>query len=105
MKRVFIALLILLTAVGSVYANKMTSPPRVNEGVVVYYDFSETSGTVIHDRTNVFPRLDLDITDSNAVQFLNPGLRVTAPTVLLTSVERTKLDQSKFFTNGITIEV
>jgi hypothetical protein len=76
----------------------------VSRDLVVKYDFLATSGTVIVDRMGGSNPLNLEITEPTKVTWLDPGLRVSEPTVVKTDVPRTKLDQAKFFANGITIE-
>lgn len=80
------------------------SAERITDNLIVLYDFAETAGTVIHDKAPTIPALDLNIPDISKVELLKPGLRVKSATLLKTSIARTKLDQSKFFSQGITIE-
>jgi hypothetical protein len=98
MKNFFLIILIILFNYLPVYA------VRTQQDLLVLYDFTETSGTTISDKSTVDPKLDLTISDPSAVTFLNPGLSVTAATVIKTTAARTKLDPNVFFTKGITIE-
>jgi hypothetical protein len=77
---------------------------RTQQDLLLLYDFSETTGTVIHDKSNVDPKLDLTIPDPSKVTWLNPGLSVTAATIVKATALRTKLDPNVFSTKGITIE-
>ena len=97
-KILFIAVLLLSITYG--FANAA----RVTDNLVLLYDFTQTSGTVILDRATGSPKLDLDITEPSDVTFLDPGLKVTAATILKTNDARTKLGADVFFNGGITIE-
>jgi hypothetical protein len=79
---------------------------RVTSDLVVLYDFTESSGTVLADKSSGTPKLDLTITGTVGayIEFLQPGVRVKAATLVKTNSARTKLDVNTFFTNGITIE-
>ena len=68
---------------------------------IVLYDFTETAGAIIHNRSPITPLLDLMIVDPTKVEWLSPGLRVKEATVAITGNVRTKL----VFPKGITIEV
>jgi hypothetical protein len=74
---------------------------RVDQNLVVLYDFKESSGLVITDKTA--DPLNLTI-EGTGTEWLNPGIRVTQSVVAKAGAARTKLAASKFFTNGITIE-
>lgn len=78
---------------------------RTQQDLLLLYDFSEITGVTIGDKSNVDPKLDLTITEPAKIEFLNPGIRVNAATVIKTDAARTKLDPNVFATNGITIEV
>jgi hypothetical protein len=77
---------------------------EVTRDLLVKYDFTETEGSVVHDRRGTSPILDLQIPDTSKVEWLNPGMRVKEATVLLTTSSRIKLDPGVFFSKGITIE-
>jgi hypothetical protein len=98
MKKFFLIILIILF--NYLPANAI----RTQQGLLLLYDFSETTGTVIHDKSNVDPKLDLTIPDPSKVTWLNPGLSVTAATIVKATALRTKLDPNVFSTKGITIE-
>lgn len=91
-----IAIVIILIFILSNFINRAQGA----EGPVVSYDFTETSGAVIHDRSLITPSLDLTIADPTKVEWLNPGLRVKGATVAIAGNARTKL----IFPKGITIE-
>ncbi len=96
-KKLFLILLLLL-----IYG--VAHSARVTSDLVVLYDFTESSGTVIADKSTGTPKLDLTITEPANIDFLQPGVRVKTATVVKTNAARTKLDGNAFFTNGITIE-
>jgi len=77
---------------------------RTQQDLLLLYDFSETTGVTIGDKSNVNPKLDLTIPDPSKVTWLNPGLNVSAATVIMATALRSKLDPDVFFTKGITIE-
>jgi hypothetical protein len=95
-KFLLIILIILISYLPSIAARETTD-------LILLYDFTETSGAVISDKSDIDPKLDLTISDPSKVTFLDPGLSVTAATVIKTAVARTKLAASEF-TNGFTIE-
>jgi len=96
-KKLFLILLLLL-----IYG--VAHSARVTSDLVVLYDFTESSGTVIADKSTGTPKLDLTITEPANIDFLQPGVKVKAAILVKTNSARTKLDANTFFTNGITIE-
>lgn len=76
---------------------------RITQDLIVLYDFTETSGTTISDKSTVEPKLDLII--SGTTSWLTPGLRVSQASLAKASNARTKLNPNVFSTTGITIEV
>jgi hypothetical protein len=97
--------IIFMLTLALTYGELLAQP--VTRDLIVKYDFTEKSGTVIHDRVTAIPGqyLDLIIPDESKVEWLDPGLRVKEAMVVLTTAARTKLAASQFFTKGITIEV
>ena len=77
---------------------------RTQQDLLLLYDFSETTGVTIGDKSNVDPKLDLTIPDPSKVTWLNPGLNVSAETIIRATALRSKLDPNVFFAKGITIE-
>jgi hypothetical protein len=97
-KILFIVVLLLSMMYG------IANAARVTNNLILLYDFTQTSGTLILDRATGSPKLDLDVTEPSDVTFLDPGLKVTAATIVKTNEARTKLGSDVFFTGGITIE-
>jgi len=57
--------------------------PRVRDGLVLLYDFSEGEGNLIHDRAPKEGQVDLRIRDPRLVRWLHPnGLALTHATVV-----------------------
>jgi hypothetical protein len=104
--RYFLIVIIVLSIVVAllVLPKRKAIAQATTRELILLYNFTETSGNVIHDRSTVEPRLDLTIPDTSKVEWLNPGLRINSAMVALTAAARTKLDPTLFFTHGITIE-
>ena len=78
---------------------------RVVAGLSALYTFNEGSGTIVHDRSNVGPPLDLLILAADKVTWLNGGgLALNAPTVLRSLQPATKLSDACKLSDAITIE-
>lgn len=90
--------------VGLLVVWSVAAAQVVTRDLVVKYDFTAAVGEVIADRAGSADPLDLQITDLSKVTWLQPGLRVTAATVIKTNSPRTKLDAVRFFADGFTIE-
>ena len=98
-----------LGAAGSESINITVSTPpsnvaRVSEGLVVLYDFEETSGNTVHDVSGVGSPLNLDIRNSNAVSRPNGALSIDSSTIVQSDDAAIKLIDALQFTNEITIE-
>jgi hypothetical protein len=78
---------------------------RVERDLVLLYDFTETKGTAIYDKVELYPVVDCVIQDASKVEWLNPGLRIKEGTLAKSSSDLTKLNKDAFFDKGITIEV
>ena len=60
-----------------------TSENRVQDGIVAFYDFSEGSGTVIHDRAPYGSPLDLAIRDPEHITWQSPnGIKFEGNTII-----------------------
>lgn len=56
---------------------------RADHGLLLYYDFSEQTGDIIHDQAKVMPAVDLQIEDPSRVEWIMPnGIRFGADTVV-----------------------
>lgn len=75
-----------------------TPPPetgRVDRCLIAFWDFEEGQGSVVYDDEEltdppVMPAMDLTITPTSAVEWVQDGIKVTAPVVIQTT-EATKL--------------
>ncbi len=81
-----------------------STPGRVSGGLLVLYDFSESGGPLIKDRSGVGPALDLRIADSKAVRRSNGSLQVLSKTAIQTDKPATRLAQAIRKSGEITIE-
>jgi len=99
MKKFFSIILIILVSCSLSFA------ARTKTDLLVLYDFLETRGTIIYDKSGVDPALNLTISDPTKITWLPVGLKVDAATVIKTVEPRTKLDPNVFATKGFTIEV
>ncbi|MBK7105281.1 MAG: VCBS repeat-containing protein [Ignavibacteriae bacterium] len=77
---------------------------RVTDGLQVLYDFSETSGTTVNDRSNVGTPLNLTITNGSLVTWNNPGLKINGDINIKSSVAATKIISACKATNEVTYE-
>ena len=60
-----------------------SSKKRVGDGLVVFYDFSEGSGAVVHDRSFSEVPLDLQIRDMDRIKWLRPnGIELFSSTII-----------------------
>jgi hypothetical protein len=65
---------------------------RIEHGLVLYYDFSEQTGDIVHDQAGVKPAVELQIEDPSQVDWISPnGLSLRAGTVLSTADPPEKL--------------
>ncbi len=81
---------------------------RVNDGLVVLYDFSEGSGNVIRDISDVQTPLDLTILDPGKIQWLpeSNGVRFSGGgTAIRSRAAATKIYEALTATNRFTLEV
>ena len=78
---------------------------RVTAGLVVYYPFTEGSGTTITDVSGVGVPLDLIVQDETAIRWIaGGGLVVNASTVIDSAGAATKLIDAAKASNAITLE-
>ena len=83
-----------------------TSPvlARSEQGLIALYDFSQGSGSIIHERLGTHPGLDLKIEDRSAVEWVDEGLSFHQPTLAATSVPPDSLYDSVATSNAFTVE-
>ena len=72
---------------------------------ILFYDFSEGSGTVVNDKSGVTPLINLTIPDPTKVEWISGGLRVKEATLVKSSGDTTKIKSNDLFSKGFTIEV
>ncbi len=77
---------------------------RVAKGLVVMYDFAESNGDIVKDKSGVGEPLDLRIADTKAVKRKNGSLDIQRETVLRSNKPATKLTNSVRRSGAITIE-
>jgi glycopeptide antibiotics resistance protein len=80
---------------------------RVHNGLLAFYNFSEGSGEMVHDRGPVGPLLDLHITNVNNIKWLTPnGLELLEATTIRSQEPFRKIYNSSGYVNSeVTIEV
>jgi VanZ family protein len=70
---------------------------RVDNGLILFYDFSETAGDIVHDRAASGPYAHLRVQDPAGVQWLTPnGLSLRDRTVIASSAAPIKLSAARF---------
>ncbi|RLD22998.1 MAG: hypothetical protein DRI70_09925, partial [Bacteroidetes bacterium] len=91
---------------GNPIADSVTHKNRVNDGLVLLYDFSEGMGsTEILDRFDTLNPINLTIDDELAVNWLpGQGMKSSFPIPIHTEVSPTKLFGEFSSTNEITLE-
>lgn len=77
---------------------------RVSRGVIALYDFSDSSGPLIKDRSGVGESLNLKIADVKAVRRAAGSLQVTGKTLIQSEKPATKLIEAIRTSGAITIE-
>lgn len=78
---------------------------RVTKGLVALYNFTEGSGTTVHDMAGTGTPLDLTITAPAGVKWLSDGgLVLISPTLIASSGATSKITQAVQQTNELTLE-
>ncbi len=77
---------------------------RTTDGLVVYYDFADGEGKVVHDRSGAGEPLDLEIQDPNAVRRAPGELEITGDTKILSKDPPNKLLDGIGESNALSIE-
>ncbi len=83
---------------------KTVESPRVTRGLQVFYDFNETTGPKVRDRSGIGEPLDLTIGNIAAVERKNGVLRVKAPTILVSAKPPSKLIEAVRRSGEFTLE-
>ena len=83
---------------------EFTFVSRVNDGLVVLYDFAESEGTTVHDVSGVGTPLNLELADPGAAEWVEGGLSITNSTIVQSAAAATKIIDACMASNEITIE-
>ncbi|GJL49660.1 MAG: hypothetical protein NPIRA01_08870 [Nitrospirales bacterium] len=85
----------------------ITMQTRVEEGLVVYYDFTKGGGTVVHDRSSWDMPLDLQIRDMDHIKWLHPnGIELLTNTIISSLEPASKIFESNLRKrSALTLEV
>jgi hypothetical protein len=100
----FSALLAAITLLGFATIAPAIEPSRVNQGLLVLYDFSEGDGETIHDRSGVGQPLDLEINQPSSVRWKNGSLIIESSALIASPQPARKLIEAIKKSNVITIE-
>jgi len=85
-------------------ATTLQADDRVTDGLVVFYDFEETGGDVVHDRSGVDPPLHLRIDSRGKSSWRGGALVIEDGTTVRSDGPATKVYQRVGKSNAITIE-
>lgn len=77
---------------------------RVNQGLVAFYDFSEGSGAMVFDQSNVAPGVDLAIADPASVSWGPGTLTLDASTVVRSAGAATQIANACRSSSEFTVE-
>ncbi len=78
--------------------------PRIAEGLLSFYTFSERGGATVFDRSPRGQPLDLDVLDLSAVQWTEGGLTIRSPTMIVSHHAAAKITDAVRQSNEITLE-
>ena len=81
-----------------------TGGQRVSKSLQVFYDFNESAGSVVFDRSGVGKPINLKIQNAGAVRRRSGSLEVTAATVIQSDSGVPRLSESVKRSGAITIE-
>ena len=77
---------------------------RVQDGLVLLYDFHEASGTTVHDVSGVTPIVDLEINNPGAVSWIQDGIDIHSNAIIKSGVTPVEFINVMQSTNEITVE-
>lgn len=97
---------IISNALGTLTSNAaiLSVNTRVDNGLLVKYDFNEGSGLTVNDVSGFGAPLNLTIPDASTIQWVAGALRVTAPSVIVSAAAATKVMNAVNVSNEISIE-
>jgi len=112
MRFVFVVLLSLLFACSEGIEDSNTENPnlgsrtysRVNDNIVLLYQFNEGSGSVINDNSGYQSPQDLNIDNPDAVTWINGGLRVNGAALIHSNSANDKLRTAIEASQSLTVE-
>lgn len=78
---------------------------RVRRDLLVLYDFDETSGEIVHDRSQREPLLDLHIQNADAAKWESGSLVITSSTAIQSKGPATKINTALKKWGTLTVEV
>ena len=91
-------------AAQSLAAQSAVTPPRVSRGLVVLYDFGDSSGIIVRDRAGVADPIDLTIEDPGKVRRSSGVLEVRGSTLISSLHPPRRLIQAIKRSGALTIE-
>ncbi len=78
---------------------------RIVDGLILLYDFDQSSGSAVQDRSGFGAPLNLDASDPTAIEWLpGGGLRLTGPTAIVSDEPATKIRQAVEASDALTVE-
>ena len=83
----------------------LSSADRVQDGVLAFYDFADTEGAVVRDRSGVKPALDLQIDRPGNVQREKGSLEIRNTTAIRSTSAPSKILNAVKRSNAISVEV
>ena len=105
MLRLKLFLLVFLLVAGDVPpVVAQSAATRDSRGLVALYDFSERSGTTVHDRSGVGQAVDLTIDKAPNVSWSDDGLTVKDSTKIVYAKPARKIIDAVRRSNAITVE-
>jgi len=94
-----------ITLIDDRLGTLIAPPPRITRGLVVLYTFEEGSGRTVHDVSGAGLPLDLIVEDGWAVSWIpGGGLSIDSPTIVASASAATKVIDSCWATDEISIE-
>ena len=83
----------------------ITADSRVDDGLLVLYEFDEASGSTIKDKGPLPSPLNLSIQNYGKVTRVDSGVRIDQPTVIASSAAATKISGAVKASGEVTVEL
>ncbi len=93
-----------LMAATILFSPLLIAQERVSNGLQVFYDFQETEGALVKDRSGAGVPVHLQIADPSAVRRLRGALQIIRPTVIRSKNSVRRLNVSIKRTGAVTVE-